>query len=103
MLFVIPESVTKEQRDRAASRTIPQIAVVTVRPDLAELDNPESSFDSLQFFKLLSPLAIFLPVPIFIDGSTRKRKDWSLTLLTCAMFGYMLSAVRVNILIIVPN
>jgi len=32
-----------------------------------------------------------LPVPIFIYGSTRKRKDWSLTLLACAMFGYMLS------------
>ncbi|KAJ7066985.1 major facilitator superfamily-domain-containing protein [Mycena amicta] len=42
--------------------------------------------------KFLSPLSIFLPVPLLVDGTVRKRKDWSLTFLACAMFGYMLSA-----------
>ncbi|KAJ7367765.1 hypothetical protein DFH08DRAFT_676719 [Mycena albidolilacea] len=73
MLFVMPESVTKEQRDRA-SRGVPQITVAGVIRD---------------FF---SPLAIFLPVSVSVPGSTRKRKDWSLTLLACALLGYLLSA-----------
>ncbi|KAJ7711253.1 major facilitator superfamily domain-containing protein [Mycena metata] len=90
MLFVIPESVSKEQRERAA-RTIPDIAVVSL------VGEPEPPKTAIAFVPRIikdffSPLAIFLPVPIFIDGSTRKRKDWSLTLLACALFGYLLSA-----------
>ncbi|KAF7354880.1 hypothetical protein MSAN_01402500 [Mycena sanguinolenta] len=81
MLFVIPESVTKEQRDRASGRM--------VAAGEAVLRNPRK-FGILK--DIFSPLAIFLPVSIPIPGSARKRKDWSLTLLTCALFGYMLSA-----------
>ncbi|KAJ7265904.1 major facilitator superfamily domain-containing protein [Mycena haematopus] len=81
MLFVIPESVSKEQRDRASGRM-----VVTGE---AVLHNPKKLGIIKDFF---SPLAIFLPVFVPIPGSTRKRRDWSLTLLTCALFGYMLSA-----------
>ena len=42
----------------------------------------------------LSPLAVFLPVVVFdSSGIGRKRRDWSLTLLAGALFGYMLSTV----------
>ncbi|KAJ7047886.1 major facilitator superfamily domain-containing protein [Mycena alexandri] len=90
MLFVIPESVTKEQRDRA-TRTLPDIAVVSL---VGEAEPPKTAiaFVPRIIKEFFSPLAIFLPVPIFIDGTTRKRKDWSLTLLACALFGYLLSA-----------
>jgi hypothetical protein len=100
MLFVIPESVSQEQRDRAAGRTLQEITVVAVAGEEA-LRDPESpnkfKITIPRIFKnFFSPFAIFLPVPVFIEGSTRKRKDWSLTLLTCALFGYLLSAVRVH-------
>ncbi|KAJ7929072.1 major facilitator superfamily domain-containing protein [Mycena leptocephala] len=96
MLFVIPESVSQEQRDRAAGRTLQEITVVAVAGEEA-LRDPESpnkfKITIPRIFKnFFSPFAIFLPVPVFIEGSTRKRKDWSLTLLTCALFGYLLSA-----------
>ncbi|KAJ6516390.1 major facilitator superfamily domain-containing protein [Mycena sanguinolenta] len=81
MLFVIPESVTKEQRDRASGRM--------VAAGEAALRNPRK-FGIVK--DIFSPLAVFLPVSVPIPGSARTRKDWSLTLLTCALFGYMLSA-----------
>lgn len=43
----------------------------------------------------LSPLAVFLPV-VIMEGS-RKRTDWSLTLLAGALFAYMLSTVSKTI------
>ncbi|KAF7330890.1 MFS general substrate transporter [Mycena venus] len=83
MLFVMPESVSKEQRDRASGRTI---AFAGDAPS----QDPGSMAKRGIFREFFSPLAIFLPVSISIEG--RKRRDWSLTLLTCALFGYMLSA-----------
>ncbi|KAJ7179642.1 major facilitator superfamily-domain-containing protein [Mycena filopes] len=93
MLFIIPESVTREKRDRA-SRAVPEIAVVSAEGGVNSDGTRKRAIAFVprivkDFF---SPLAIFLPVPIYIDGSTRKRKDWSLTLLACALFGYLLSA-----------
>ncbi|KAJ6463249.1 major facilitator superfamily-domain-containing protein [Mycena vitilis] len=92
MLFVMPESVSQEQKDRACGRTVSEIAVAGEQALVTE-SAAKPRITPLRIIKdLISPLAIFLPVPIFIDGSSRKRKDWSLTLLACAMFGYMLSA-----------
>lgn len=42
----------------------------------------------------LSPLALFLPT-VVVTSNGRKRNDWSLTLLAAALFGYMLSTVRI--------
>ncbi|KAJ7773321.1 major facilitator superfamily-domain-containing protein [Mycena metata] len=89
--FVFPESVTKEQRDLARGKSkgkTPDRTGNSTLEDVAEEPVAKSGGIIRNF---LSPLAIFLPVPIFVDGSTRKRKDWSLTLLAFAMFGYMLS------------
>ncbi|KAJ7475891.1 major facilitator superfamily domain-containing protein [Mycena latifolia] len=96
VLFVFPESVTQEQRDLASGKgkgkardhTSGNGALEDVAEETADGEAPASTGVISRF---LRPLAIFLPVPVFVDGSTRKRKDWSLTLLACAMFGYMLS------------
>ncbi|KAJ7756478.1 major facilitator superfamily domain-containing protein [Mycena maculata] len=91
VLFVFPESTTPESRELASGNGKGKARDHTsgngTLDDIAE-ESPVSAGVIRQFF---SPLAIFLPVPIFVDGSTRKRKDWSLTLLVSAMFGYMLS------------
>lgn len=93
---MFPESITQEQRDRASgknkgkARDQPAGALDSVE-EAAEDEAPVNTGIIRNF---LSPLALFLPVPIFVDGSARKRKDWSLTLLAGAMFGYMLSTVR---------
>ncbi|KAJ6576516.1 major facilitator superfamily domain-containing protein [Mycena vulgaris] len=95
VLFVIPESITKEQRDLASgkgkgkARAHASGTLEDVTEERAEDQDSPASTSIIRGF--LRPLAIFLPVPIFIDGSTRKRKDWSLTFLACGMFGYMLS------------
>ncbi|KAJ7931538.1 major facilitator superfamily-domain-containing protein [Mycena leptocephala] len=90
VLFVFPESTTQEQRDLASGKGKGKAPERTLE-NIVEETTDVSSASSGIIRNFLSPLAIFLPVPIFVDGSTRKRKDWSLTLLACAMFGYMLS------------
>lgn len=44
----------------------------------------------------LRPLALFMPV-VVLEGGVRKRRDWSLTFLGAALFGYMLSNVSLPI------
>ncbi|KAJ7494774.1 major facilitator superfamily-domain-containing protein [Mycena galericulata] len=93
VLFVFPESTTQEQRELASgkgkgkARDASGSGALDVVTEETEA-RPARSGIIRQF---LSPVAIFLPVPIFVNGSTRKRKDWSLTLLAAAMFAYMLS------------
>ncbi|KAJ7158716.1 hypothetical protein C8R46DRAFT_1165058 [Mycena filopes] len=91
VLFVFPESVTQEQRDLARGKNkgkAPDRSSGNGTLDAVAEEPVAKSGGIIRDF--LSPLAIFLPVPILVDG-TRKRQDWSLTLLACAMFGYMLS------------
>ena len=57
-------------------------------------EEPESQGIIARF---LSPLSVFLPV-VVLDPSPygighRKRRDWSLTMLAVALFGFMLSTV----------
>ncbi|KAJ6516437.1 major facilitator superfamily-domain-containing protein [Mycena sanguinolenta] len=80
VLFIIPESVTKEQRDRASAR------MVDARG--AALRDPRKLGFIREFF---SPLEVFLPVSISTAGSSHKRRDWSLTLVTFTLFSYMFS------------
>ncbi|KAJ6513208.1 major facilitator superfamily domain-containing protein [Mycena sanguinolenta] len=90
VLFVFPESTTKEQRDRASGKNKGKAPDHSGNGASLE-DVVEETAKTGILGNFLSPLAIFRPEPIFIDGSTRKRKDWSLTLLAVALFGYMLS------------
>ncbi|KAJ6531834.1 major facilitator superfamily domain-containing protein [Mycena capillaripes] len=95
VLFVFPESTTQEQRDLASGKGKGKSPDRTsgngTLEDVVEESTDESPAGRGIIRDFLSPLAIFLPVPIFVDGSMRKRKDWSLTFLACGMFGYMLS------------
>jgi hypothetical protein len=99
VLFVFPESVTQDQRDLASGKSKGKARDPTSQSgpldDVAEerAEDEHSAASSGIIRNFLRPLAIFLPVPIFVDGTTRKRKDWSLTLLACGLFGYMLSTV----------
>jgi Major Facilitator Superfamily len=87
--FVFPESLPKEKRQGTA----------VVARDAEGDDSPEShdkrdrDWVGLGIIKgFLSPLAIFLPKVVQgVEG--RGKKDWSLTFLALALFGYMLSTV----------
>ncbi|KAK7033161.1 major facilitator superfamily-domain-containing protein [Favolaschia claudopus] len=93
VLFVVPESTTKSQRDLASGKDkgkAPDRSSGSSVP-LADIAESPASSNGGIIRSFLSPLAVFLPVPIFVDGSTRKRKDWSLTFLATGLFAYMLS------------
>ncbi|KAJ7664699.1 major facilitator superfamily domain-containing protein [Mycena rosella] len=93
MLFVFPESVTQEQRDLARAKYSLSDSIGAVSGTSPQDAEPAGILARVGVItRFLRPLAIFLPRQIFIEGSTHKRKDWSLTLLASAMFGYMLSA-----------
>ncbi|KAJ7723459.1 major facilitator superfamily domain-containing protein [Mycena maculata] len=96
MLFVYPESVSKEKRDLASGHSKGKGPLRTSEAVAAGTQDTESlvtdRIGTRILRGLLTPLAFFFPVPIYIKGSTRKRRDWSLTLVATAMFGYMLSA-----------
>ncbi|KAF7327804.1 hypothetical protein MKEN_00360200 [Mycena kentingensis (nom. inval.)] len=81
VLLIMPESIHRDNGKGKARDTEEVVA-----PDS---DVKTSNGGILGGF--LSSLSVFLPVPVVIDGTVRKRKDWSLTFLACAMFGYMLS------------
>ncbi|KAJ7650210.1 hypothetical protein FB45DRAFT_779197 [Roridomyces roridus] len=87
-LFVIPESTTVESRDLARGNGKGKA------PDRNGATEEGTNGEKAKLgvvAQFLSPLAIFLPVTVTIDGSTRKRKDWSLTLLAASLLGVMLS------------
>lgn len=77
MLFVFPESLPVEKR------------ILLNEED----PSPDSKSRTSTINSFLSPLAVFLPVRVDI-GNGRRKKDWSLTLLAAALFGYMLSTVN---------
>jgi MFS family permease len=90
--FVFPESLPKEKR---LARTVP----VARNDEDDEVSGSQSrdkrpkDWIGLGIIKgFLSPLAIFLPKVVPSRDGTGK-KDWSLTLLALALFGYMLSTV----------
>jgi len=119
--FVFPESLDKEKRDRAmiayqktgasagkkgkareraltltsggpsSSNTDEEEGVEEVnRPRQEEREGSGNGIIS----RFLNPLAVFLPVVVLdSSGLGRTRRDWSLTLLAVALFGYMLSNV----------
>ncbi|KAF8896306.1 major facilitator superfamily-domain-containing protein [Infundibulicybe gibba] len=95
VLFVFPESLNKERQARAAveySKTSSTKGKARAHDDEnvsnEHVEHPDAPREGI-IQSFLSPLAIFLPVTV-MDG-TRKRTDWSLTLLAAALFGYMLS------------
>ncbi|KAF7301163.1 hypothetical protein MIND_00680800 [Mycena indigotica] len=85
--FLLPESVPRDKRERITS---PQVVQIVTVPTSGKDDGIFTVPSSVK--RYFSPLRAFLPVMIPIPGTTTMRRDWSLTLLMFAMFGYMLSA-----------
>lgn len=120
-LFVFPESLKKEKRERARRkhtkvggdskgdfRMRPPVHDIEVLSGIGNVSGPViyharrvgedsrglqvAKGDILtQFFR---PLAIFLPTVVATHGTTRQRRDWNLTLLAIGLFTYTLSTVR---------
>ncbi|OBZ72590.1 putative membrane protein C14C4.07 [Grifola frondosa] len=80
VLFLFPESL--EKKKAKVSQQL-QLAV-------SEESSPSSADRHSFLTDFLSPLALFLPRKIEVPGGT-SRKDWSLTILAIALFGYLLS------------
>ncbi|KAJ7067798.1 major facilitator superfamily domain-containing protein [Mycena amicta] len=88
--FILPESVSKEKRERVNT---PQEVVIAAIESIPKADSGILTPFVPSFVKTyLSPLRTFFPVKIPVSGTNKVRRDWSLTLLMCALFGYMLSA-----------
>ena len=81
-VFVFPESLYKKK----SAEPEPSVAIASSSTD-GEANKTESGF--LGFFKNL-----FVPLMIFSPRKRANGKDWSMTLLAVAVFGYLLSSVR---------
>ncbi|KAJ7471997.1 hypothetical protein FB451DRAFT_990518, partial [Mycena latifolia] len=97
VLFVVPEPVGLERRDLAPSprRGESSARSEAIAPAVGARDAEQVGILAKAGAitgSLLRPLAIFLPLRIFVPGSTRQRRDWSLPLLVCALVGYQLVA-----------
>jgi MFS family permease len=106
VLFVFPESLSKEKLARAKELYIlergkkgkARSAIVHDREgseqgELAtDADEPPAKGRSV-IDGLLSPLTLFLPVTV-TDSTGKASKDWSLTFLAMVLFAYYLSTAR---------
>lgn len=113
VLFVFPESLDKVKLQQAA---LAFQAQANGRGKIRDDDNDDEEVDVAEgsgtgndqvraprkrkggiIRGFLRPLALFMPV-VVLEGGVRKRRDWSLTFLAAALFGYMLSNVSLPII-----
>ena len=121
VLFVFPESLDEKRMERA-SKGKGKAKAPSSNADAEEEEEeegqsgfPVSSSSAIQgghgpqgrgrdetggeglIYGFLKPLAVFLPVVVLVPSPNglgrRKKRDWSLTLLAMALFGFMLSSV----------
>jgi len=101
VLLLFPESLDKVKMVQAASRVhVDTKTKGKVRSDdllrVGEGSQGNSAHEVIEetgiLQKFLKPLRLFLPT-VVADGGLRKRKDWSLSILGMALFGYMLAQV----------
>ena len=106
-IFVFPESLSKEQRaarDAAAAEAIASADVVDASTGgvaiptghVRELEGKECGFVGL-VKRIVAPLSVFAPRARVSSGG-KVRKDWSMTFLALALFGYLLSSVGVTLI-----
>ena len=101
VLFLFPESLDKIKMVQAASR----VHVDANTKGKARSNDPLGVGEGSEgnavhgvieetgiLQKFLKPLELFLPA-VVADGGLRKRKDWSMTIMGMALFGYMLAQV----------
>jgi hypothetical protein len=97
VLFVLPESLSEEKQRKArkdASWKGKASASVTEMENTGPIEDAAKPPTGGILESFLNPLMVFLPAPVDVPGR-RRRYDWSLTFLACALFGYMLSTVSV--------
>ncbi len=94
MLFILPESITKKQMDRARSKYDTELLTGGVEGERDSLAGLFKRFIIKWFSAFLSPLSIFVPSQQQIDGSAsnHRRRDWNMTFLAVA-YGFMLSVM----------
>lgn len=99
VLFLLPESLDKVKRERAVLeynvKTVGKRKAAAVEADaIGEGSNVQNEDNHGRrggiVCEFLQPLRVFLPV-VVMDGGVRRRRDWSLTFLAAALFGFMLS------------
>jgi len=99
--FVFPEYLPKEKRQATTINIVAQDAEGDESPE--SHNKRTRDWVGLGIIKgFLSPLAIFLPKTVQgVEG--RGKKDWSLTFLALALFGYMLSTVCLKKLCVITG
>jgi len=99
--FVFPESLSKEQRAKAAEQYHGSIKGKSRATVLAINGNGSEQTQEVEpqhvgvVTRFLSPLSMFLPAVIMTStgNGIKKTRDWSLTLLALTMFLFMLATV----------
>ncbi|KZP25098.1 MFS general substrate transporter [Athelia psychrophila] len=89
VVFVFPESLSKEKRAANALASA-EHDVAVPEDDMRAVQDKKGMFNFGFVRAFLSPLALFLP---YKETPGQQKKDWSLTYLGIALFGYMLSMV----------
>ncbi|KAF7331613.1 Serine palmitoyltransferase 2 [Mycena kentingensis (nom. inval.)] len=88
VFFILPESVPKNER--VSSPVVRHQEVIIAGVPIPKHEG--SVFLPPFVVSFLSPLRTFLPAKLPAHGNRKARRDWSLTLLVMALFGYLLSA-----------
>lgn len=103
VVLILPESLDKLKRERSsldlnvknAGKSIATVVEADVVDEGSNTPNGGDQNRRSIVHEFMRPLGVFLPV-VVMDGG-KKRRDWSLTFLAAALFGYMLSQVRIII------
>jgi MFS family permease len=98
VVFVFPESLTKERRaarDAAAAEARANANVLAGgAATITESEHEMNEGARMSAVKgIFAPLAVFAP-RMRVSANGKLRKDWSMTFLALALFGYLLSTVR---------
>ena len=87
-IFVFPESLEKVMQKGNNAR----VAINSDTRDSENRQSPKATYNSEP--SLLSSLRrVFVPLVVFAPKRRQNRKDWTMTLLAMALFGYLLSSV----------
>ncbi|KAI0059215.1 MFS general substrate transporter [Artomyces pyxidatus] len=89
--FLLAVLVLPESLDKARQRAAQKVRDGDEQPPSVQRVGKRRGGVKGLLRKLFGPLAIFAPRRRLLADGSRRKKDWSLTLLACALFGYMLS------------
>jgi MFS family permease len=94
-LFVLPESLSKQKQEKARIQYAKETSKKGKARDTSEEHDEEEHANVGVVGRFFSPLRMFLPAMVPDASGTKMKKDWSLTFLAAALFGYFLSTVSI--------